>query len=387
MPARNKPGLSRHSVRSCTLALLTAALLALSLTLASRAQALVYWTNNGSDTIGRANLDGTGANPSFITGAVGPYGVAVNGEHLFWSSGTGWIGRANLDGTGVDPTFIPTAPGGGDAELALDERHIYWSNPSPGWIGRANLDGTGVNQTLMAPQSDNVRGLAVNDEFLYWADYQNSRIGSGELSTLGVNPLFINPTADNPEGLAVDSAHIYWSNGSHDTIGRASLNGTGVDQDFIPTAYAYGVEVNDRHVFWGNYDTNSIGRANLNGAGPNPGFITGADGPEGVAVDWILNPGARFRIVKVKRNGNRGTAKVILEVPGPGSLVLRGRGLRRVRKNPEQIRVGLPVRTKGALKSRLAATGSAKAKIRITFRPKLSSTSRTKTRKTRLRQK
>jgi len=36
---------------------------------ATPANAFVYWTNNSSGTIGRANLDGTGVNQSFITGA------------------------------------------------------------------------------------------------------------------------------------------------------------------------------------------------------------------------------------------------------------------------------------------------------------------------------
>lgn len=36
----------------------------------------LYWTNAGA--IGRANLDGTGANQSFITGASQPVGVAVD---------------------------------------------------------------------------------------------------------------------------------------------------------------------------------------------------------------------------------------------------------------------------------------------------------------------
>jgi len=367
-------------------AALLAALVTLALVLASPARALVYWTNNGDGTIGRANLDGSGADPSFITTGGSPYGLAVNGKHIFWSGGVGWIGRANLDGTGVDQTFIPVAAGGGDAEVALDDRHIFfWADPTAGWIGRANLNGTGVDQNFIAPQSNNVRGLAVTDSFLYWADYQNSRIGSGELSTLGVNPLFINPTADNPEGLAVSNAHVYWSNGSHDTIGRANLNGNGVDQDFIPTSYAYGVEVNDTHLFWANYDTNSIGRARLNGTGANPGFIAGANTPEGVAVDWILNPGADFRIVKVKRNRRRGTAKVIVKVPGPGELTLRGKGVRRTRKNAKQAKVSLLVRPKGAAKRLLAASGKARVRVRVTFRPKLSNTSRTKAKRLRLR--
>ncbi|MBI3660071.1 hypothetical protein HY230_06330 [Candidatus Acetothermia bacterium] len=37
----------------------------------------IYWANRNTGTIGRANLDGTGVNQSFITGASIPFGVAV----------------------------------------------------------------------------------------------------------------------------------------------------------------------------------------------------------------------------------------------------------------------------------------------------------------------
>jgi HYDIN/CFA65/VesB-like, Ig-like domain len=38
----------------------------------------IYWTNSGGGTIGEANLDGTGVNQSFITGANTPEGPAVS---------------------------------------------------------------------------------------------------------------------------------------------------------------------------------------------------------------------------------------------------------------------------------------------------------------------
>jgi hypothetical protein len=37
-----------------------------------------YWTNDGNNTIGEANLDGSDANQSFITGADQPFGLAVS---------------------------------------------------------------------------------------------------------------------------------------------------------------------------------------------------------------------------------------------------------------------------------------------------------------------
>src|SRR4249920_4219609 len=52
------------------------------------------------DAIGRANLNGTGANQNFITGIGFPIGVAVDPGHVYWADlHTDAIGRANLDGS------------------------------------------------------------------------------------------------------------------------------------------------------------------------------------------------------------------------------------------------------------------------------------------------
>ncbi len=83
----------------------------------------IYWTQREGTgppfggSIGRANLDGSGVSPNFITGASEPEGVAVDYNHVYWAnyydcannqtqSGCGTIGRANLDGSGVDQSFL-----------------------------------------------------------------------------------------------------------------------------------------------------------------------------------------------------------------------------------------------------------------------------------------
>jgi hypothetical protein len=79
----------------------------------------VYWAN-ALGTIGRIDLNGLNANPNFVRAAPAgddTCGVAVDAAHLYWAHFTidsppdpadDGIGRANLDGTGVNPAFITT---------------------------------------------------------------------------------------------------------------------------------------------------------------------------------------------------------------------------------------------------------------------------------------
>ena len=173
--------------------------------------------------------------------------MAVDGAHVYWTSAdTGAIGRANLDGTGVNRSFISGAsqPVG----VAIDGAYVYWANFDTDTIGRADLDGTGVNQGFISGASD-PRGVAVDGAHVYWG---GTGIGRANLDGTGADPSLIDL---NALGVAVDGAHVYWANldtgGSPQSslystpagIGRANLEGTGVDQCFIRGADAYGVAV------------------------------------------------------------------------------------------------------------------------------------------------
>ena len=124
----------------------------------------VYWANSieVGASIGRANLNGTGADEDFIADPGGyPCGVAVNGAHIYWANrccltfggpvGENSIGRANLNGTGADEDFIPLdAAAYQPCGVAVDGQHLYWASlGAPGSIGRANLDGTGADRDFI----------------------------------------------------------------------------------------------------------------------------------------------------------------------------------------------------------------------------------------------
>ena len=231
----------------------------------------IYWT--APTGIGRAKLDGTSAEPSFISGintaSIVTYEkLAVDAAHIYWNhyfcgytsptgefQCTGAIGRANLDGTGVDPTFIDDVIAG---NVAVDARFIYWTNlgpantpattDTPDTIGRAKLDGTGADPGFISVppgEAPEIHGLAVDADHLYWSQVGFSglrgAIARANVDGTNVDQSFIpaHPAYD----IAIHAEHIYWTQGvplgSHGDphIRRASRDGTGA------TLLTYGAQV------------------------------------------------------------------------------------------------------------------------------------------------
>jgi len=335
-------------------------------------------------TIGRASLDGTEPDYSFI--GVDARWLAVDSAHLYWSNGDiathsdggSSIGRANLDGTAVDPTFI--VPVGGDAGyvygVTVDSAHVYWSNAHT--IGRANLDGTGVDPSFISNPGFFVEGIAVDSGHIYWTN--GHAIGRANLNGTGVDPTFINDAPgfwDVNGGLAVDSSHVYWFHEDQDEnawIARAKLDGSGVDPRFIAPGFGGAVSqlaVDSAHLYWSRLS--DIARANLDGTGIDASFIRGS-AADAVAVDsahayWgTFARKPLFRIGKPKRHRWRGTATLPVTVFGPGTLVLTGKGLH---SRTHTVDYGhtypLAVKPKGAKKHRLERRGSVRVRAEVKF--------------------
>jgi virginiamycin B lyase len=270
-------------------------LLVLSLALAARAEAYIYWANDDPSTIGRADLDGTSVDQSFITPATGGVyaglgDLAVDSAHVYWTgSFAGTIGRADLDGTGVDPSFVTDVYPGG---LAVDADHLYWTNPRGDTIGRANRDGSGVDQDFISGTyfASGLGDLATDTSHIYWANYGIGTIGRANLDGTNINQSFIEGYAPGaaPVSLAVDASHIYWANLT--TIGRANLGGSGVERfitDPAPFSLLTGLAVDSDHLYWTMGPPYTIGRANLDGTGVDPSFVTGTNYASGIALDSL----------------------------------------------------------------------------------------------------
>jgi hypothetical protein len=113
----------------------------------------IYWTDPSNDTIGRADLSARHVIRRFITSARDPFGIALDGQHLYWAeiprhaAEPATIARADLSGMHVNHSFISGAstPFG----VAVDSQYVYWANFGSGTIGRAALGGGEVSQAFI----------------------------------------------------------------------------------------------------------------------------------------------------------------------------------------------------------------------------------------------
>jgi virginiamycin B lyase len=375
---------------------LLAALLVVTLALAPRAEAYIYWTDPDG-TIGRANLDGTGVDESFISAAGSPCGLAVDDAHIYWAGGFGkTIARANLDGTDVEESFIShTNPN--PCGVAVDDAHVYWATETgtpgvtsgTGTLARANLNGTGIDESFITGLDFPSGGVAVDDSRLYWINSSPdeigelyggpNRIGRANLDGTGVEEDFIT-AAPSITGVALDDTHIWLAHWGRFDAGilRTTLEGTGREGFLFGNLedpdqpVPCGIAVNDTHVYW--IEGNSIGRASLDRARVSNELITGISpaGGCGLAADALGPPPSNeFRFAKLKRNKRKGTVKLTMNVAGPGELDLDK--TRRINADEESAEASgkekLSVKARRKARKQLSRNGKAKVKARVTFTP------------------
>jgi hypothetical protein len=321
--------------------------------------------------IGRANLDGTSVDQSFIE--VQADALAADATHIYWvHRAADTIGRANADGTGVDEDFI-------DAEaddVTVDSAHIYWAHGDQ--IGRANLDGTSVDPDFIVdPDANGIGGVAVDASHVYWLHYED--IGRANLNGTGIDSEFISSFWISIGGIVADSTHLYWSYlddfdpdaEPQARIGRANVDGTGFDRIFLSPTYVGGLGIDPAHLYWA--DGSQIGRANLDGSAVDYAFIDGAFDSVSVAADpahvyWSNGARPAPKVGKAALHWHRGTATLPVRVPGAGELSLAGDGLRAVTKTVDSAgRESLRVKPKGRKKRTLKRRGKVTVKPEVTF--------------------
>ena len=240
--------------------------------------------------IGRANIDGSGAQPSFISTTA--KWTAVDSGHVYWTNtAAGTIGRADIGGANPDPSFITGLenPEG----ITVDSGHIYWAEARDhqaghGTIGRATLAGGSIEKEFITGAGD-PRGIAVSSEYVYWTNGASTDIGRATIT--GANPeqsFLARAEYEDPWGIAVNATNLYWvfeyRGGGSSYVVKMNVGGGGESSAYVGEQ-ARGLAIDSNHLYWGEVDSGAIERRVLNLEGNREQFITGTRGVFGVAVD------------------------------------------------------------------------------------------------------
>ena len=277
----------------------------------------VYWTNNNSSEIWRANLDGSSA-ASVLTGLTSPIGIAVDpaGEKIYWfDAAANELWRADIDGSNA--AALITTDISNPKALAIDATggKIYWTNNGAssglGEIKRADLDGGNIETItsgLFDPFGialDTVRGK------VYWAEPGLDQIHRADMAA-GVFAETVVVGLDEPRAVAVDALRgkLYWADAGTDRIECANLDGSAVElvtgTGQWPTAMALGPPTQNL--------TYTITSGNTNGAfalDPVTGALSVANSSE---LDFETTAAFNLMVTVTDAGGHSDTATVTITI-------------------------------------------------------------------------
>jgi virginiamycin B lyase len=288
----------RWPLRSFLMLAIVLLALLLSALLAPSADAFIYWTreNLTEDCIGRANNDGSIADPYFITGCSGASGVTVGGGYIYWANlKGGTIGRAKIDGSEANQSFITGCRSPDLIDVGVS--HVYWTNWDPYGqpsIARARVDGTEVDQDVISTRAT---GLAVYDNHIYWTYYVPnvmSKMWLAWADTDGSDQEKLFEEEGNSLGpIWVGSPYFYFAWGG--SIGRGEtpsglLWSLDLDRDHISGQPDLGrpFDAYDHYIYWITGpagDVNYIGKIKTDGTNADPQLFPAGVWVADVAVD------------------------------------------------------------------------------------------------------
>ena len=255
----------------------------------------MYWTDDGTSKIQRANLNGSQVEDLITTGLLGPKGIALDLARgkMYWTE-FNWdaakIQRANLDGSQVEDLITTELWIPGAIALDVANGKMYWTDRVANKIQRANLNGSQV-EDLITTGLDIPNGIALDlaSGKMYWTDYGTEKIQRANLNGSQVEDL-ITLGVRRPFGIALDvtGGKMYWTDLETDKIQRANLDGSQVE-DLITTGVrspvAIALDLASGKMYWTDSLTSKIQRANLDGSRVEDLITTGVERPYGIALD------------------------------------------------------------------------------------------------------
>ena len=196
----------------------------------------IYVVDRGEQRIIRVNYDRSNFEVLISSGLNNPRSIALDlvNQRMYWTDLSGSIGRANLDGSGAQLNFLGSADGvDAPRGIRVDAAggKIYWLDDGAHTVNRANLDGSSVEVIATLGDATNIIGLSldlVNDK-VYWTDGEVNVIRRSNLDGSGRESFGIGG-AGSLRGVAVDpiAGRLYITDDGNKTLISSNLTGNSI---------------------------------------------------------------------------------------------------------------------------------------------------------------
>lgn len=181
------------------------------------------------------------------------YGTLANGGYIYYGyENTRKIGRMNLDGTGANDSWLDytgntSAPF--SAQLLIVNGFLYFGGGNNS-MGKSvwRLPVSGGAPAFVFSDADaqaGINGLDSDGTYIYWTDYRVGEVGRVSLDLASFNDNWITGLA-SPWGLQVADDYIYFSNLNN--IARARRDGSSVERTWVSNTSLQGLAIADAGV-------------------------------------------------------------------------------------------------------------------------------------------
>lgn len=203
----------------------------------------IYWIESDTNSLHRANLDGSASQTLDDTNLVNPQGIGldVTNDHIYVADDGGGandaIRRFNLDGTGF--TTVVSGLNGLIRDVAANATNntLYIADFGGGTFNgsirtTSTTPGSAVTNLVTGQTGPTSVELNVATGTVFWTDngdFSFNRIMSADISAVNENVQTIaNNSSNTPRGIAIDTVNgpVYWSDGAEGTIRQINTDGT-----------------------------------------------------------------------------------------------------------------------------------------------------------------
>lgn len=235
--------------------------------------------------------------------------AAAPTTYLYWTdysnasepsaASVGFIGRARIDGTAVEPSFVKPWATNEFRSVAAYGPCLYVTGKREGHgsedytyeeaaIGRLKTDGSGFNDGFLVPNPERDQpgflDLAVGPHGIYWSAYwydYGAPLGHAALDGGSVNTDFADINQYNAYNSypALNSSTLFFQVfqlGVGGSLAKVNLDGSGVQRALIPGLRVTALTATDQYVYWLDAVTGAIGRAKVDGTDVTPALVPNA---------------------------------------------------------------------------------------------------------------